>query len=70
MPKYNNSFKSPTYLEETILDDSGATVGTVRLKPSSVLWKPANAQKFFSIPLDEFVTWISTPSTGATKTKS
>jgi hypothetical protein len=70
MPKYNNRFQSPTYLEETIQDENGTTVGSIRIKPSSVLWRPTNAQKFYAVSLDEFSTWITDPATGAKRTTS
>ena len=34
MPRYVNSFSSPTHIEEVILDNNGATIGTIRIKPS------------------------------------
>jgi hypothetical protein len=70
MPKYNNRFKSPTYLEEAIEDENGATVGSIRIKPSSVLWRPVNAQKFYAVSLDQFASWITDPATRATRTGS
>lgn len=70
MPKYNNRFKSPTYLEETIEDENGTIVGSIRVKPSSILWRPVNAQKFYAITLDEFARWITDPNTGANRTAS
>lgn len=69
MPKYVNSFASPSYIEETIVNDSGV-VGTIRIKPSGVLWKPKGAQKYFAVPVDDFAAWITSPATGASKTKS
>ncbi len=34
MPDYKNKFKSPTYIEETILDGStGKIIGTIKIKP-------------------------------------
>lgn len=41
MPDYNNRFREPKYYQMTIVnDDNGAMVGTLRVKPSGVLWKP------------------------------
>ena len=37
MPKYKNHFRAPAYVQETILDDNGAIVGTIRIKPSTIL---------------------------------
>lgn len=69
MPKYNNKFKSPSYREETI-ESEGVVVGTIRIKPSSVLWKPKNAQKYFSVPIERFAEWIQGPDAKARKTTS
>jgi hypothetical protein len=70
MPKYNNHFSSPDHMEETILNAKGEVVGTIRVKPSSVLWKPKGAQKYYSVSLDSFTTWISDPGTKARKVGS
>jgi hypothetical protein len=69
VPKYNNHFRSPDHIEETIVNDEGV-VGTIRVKPSSILWKPKGAQKYYSMPLDSFAAWISDPGTKARKTSS
>lgn len=70
LPKYNNSFKRTDYREETIVDENGAILGTVRLKPSSVLWKPTGAHKFYSVALNDFTAWITAVSTEAKRVKS
>ena len=70
MPKYNNSFRTPAFHEETIVNEDNAVVGTLRIKPSSILWKPKGAQKFLSVPLDKFAEWIADPATKARKTGS
>jgi len=70
MPEYVNSFRSPVYREEIIVDDEGRVLGTLRIKPSGILWKPANSPKFYSAPLDDFVAWITAPETKARKTSS
>ena len=69
MPKYKNSFKTSSYVQETVLDEHGKKLGTVRVKPVSVAWKPANQREFFTVPLATFTKWI-TSSKAATKTKS
>ncbi len=68
MAKYNNAFQGPKYIEETILDGEKNVIGRIRIKPSSVLWKPTNARKFYSIQLKKFSDWIQHPDTRATKT--
>ena len=70
MPKYNNSFTTPTHIEETILDADDKVIGTIRIKPVSVLWKPKGQQKFFAVDLETFTKWITDPNTGASKTKN
>ena len=66
MPIYNNEFTTSTYFQETIRDAStGETVGTIRIKPSSVLWKPKDQHEYYSVTLDAFAGWITSPSTGA-----
>ena len=69
MPRYLNQFASPTFIEETVLDQTGGVVGTVRLKPSSVLWRPLGQHKFYSVSLDAFAKWITDPKTKATRPK-
>ena len=69
MPKYNNKFSSPAYIEETIVNENGV-VGKLRIKPSSILWKPKGAQKYFSVSLDKFAAWVTDANTNARKTAS
>jgi len=70
MPKYNNSFTAPSHIEETVVDKNDKIVGTIRVKPSSVLWKPKGQQRFFCVSLADFAAWITNPTTGADKTSS
>ena len=70
MPKYNYEFQSPAYLEEGILDDTGKKIGTIRIKPVSVAWKPPNAREFLTVSIDDFVIWITSPKAKARRTKS
>lgn len=58
MPTYKNQFGRPSFYDHDILDDSGKKVGTVRVKPSTIAWKPSNKQKFHSVALAEFEKWI------------
>ena len=69
MPSYVNSFASPKYIEETIVNKSGV-VGVIRIKPSGVLWKPKGSQKFYSVSLAKFTEWITDGNTKAVLTKS
>jgi hypothetical protein len=70
MPKYMNQFARPVHYDHDILDENDKKVGTLRVKPTSVLWKPAHARKFFNVSLDRFADWISDPATKARQTKS
>lgn len=71
MPDYNNKFKSPANVTEIIVDaKSSVTIGTIRVKPSGVLWKPKGQQKFYSVNLAKFTDWITNATTGATRTGS
>lgn len=70
MPKYKNSFRGPEFIEQTIADENGEVLGTVRIKPSSVLWKPKGKHQFLSVPLLKFSEWITDPGTKARKTRS
>ena len=70
MPDYVNSFRAPIYHEEVIVDTEGKTIGTLRIKPSGVLWKPANSPKYYSAPLEDFIAWITDPGTRAKRTSS
>lgn len=58
MPKYTYSFASPKYREETIVDANGKVVGTVRLKPVSIAWRPANARRFYMVSIRTFTEWM------------
>jgi hypothetical protein len=67
MPEYKNRFASPNFLEETILGQEGNKIGAIRIKPSSVLWKPKGERQFYSVTLDDFADWITDPSTCAVR---
>ncbi len=70
MPKYTKQFARPDHYDHDILDDQDKKIGTLRVKPTGVHWKPVSAQKFFSVPLDKFTKWITDPNTQASRTKS
>jgi len=65
MPTYNNSFKSPVYIEHAIQDPYGELVGLLRVKPSGLLWKAKGKHSFRSINIDLFSAWIETKESGA-----
>ncbi len=70
MPRYKNQFQRPTHQDHHIRDANNKKIGTLRVKPTGVAWKPANKQKFYSVSLDDFTDWITKPSTGASQTSS
>ena len=69
MPKYKNAFRSPEFVEETIVGEDGEVLGTIRVKPSSILWKPKGKHKFLAVRLDRFVEWMTDPATKAREVK-
>lgn len=71
MSKFKNRFGSPNFLEETIIEKEGnKIIGVIRIKPSSVLWKPSGERQFYSITLDRFIGWITNPRTRGVVRKS
>jgi hypothetical protein len=45
-------------------------LGTLRVKPGGLLWKPKRQQKFYSVSLEQFEAWITNSATGAKRTGS
>ena len=71
MPVYRNEFAAPSYSEETIVDaGTRQVIGTVRIKPSSILWRPKGQQRYYAVTLDQFADWITKPATRARRTGS
>ena len=70
MPAFKNRFASPNFLEETIIEQAGSKIGVIRIKPSSVLWKPSGEHQFYSVTLDRFIGWITNPRTRGVVRKS
>jgi len=70
MPKYKNEFDRPHHIEQTILKRGGGIVGVIRIKPSSILWKPLGEHQYYCVGLDDFAKWITSPRVGADRTKS
>ena len=69
MPEYKNRLAAPAYIEQKIVSQDGEAVGTRRLKPSGLFWKPKGAQQFYRVSIDKFTVWITDPSTKAGRTK-
>lgn len=60
MPDYLKKFQEPDYYDHEIVtnDDKRSKIGTLRVKPVSILWKPKGAQRFRAASLEEFQTWM------------
>jgi hypothetical protein len=59
MPASVNKFLEPDHYDHQIgAADEGGKVGELRIKPSSILWKPKNGRKYFSVSLEVFAQWI------------
>lgn len=66
MPSSVNEFIQPTsYDHEIGKAGNGTKVGTVRIKASSILWKPKGAHSWHSVSLDEFAEWMKDKPTVA-----
>jgi hypothetical protein len=63
-----NRFRQPEHIELMIESNTGEFVGTIRIRPSTILWKPAKAQRFYKASLSRFSDWIS-ERPGAKKVK-
>jgi hypothetical protein len=70
MPDYKNRFMSQSFIEQGILDEKGAVIGYIRIKPSGVSWKSKGAQRYRAVNLQQFIDWITDPTTKATTPKS
>jgi hypothetical protein len=61
MPPSKYKFLEPDSYDFEIGDaTTGNKIGEIRIKPSSILWKPKGKQKYSAISLDEFAEWITT----------
>jgi len=49
-----NNFRPRKYEDHEIVDQNGKVVGHVRVKPSGILWAPANSRVWFGLSLKEF----------------
>jgi hypothetical protein len=59
MPTSVNKFAEPDHYDHEFADaNTNNKVGTLRVKPSSILWKPKNARKFHSVSLEDFELWM------------
>lgn len=72
MPSYINKLEQPQHLEAKVVGakPKRPLIGTIRVKPSTILWKPAGQQRFHAVSLDTFAEWITSPETEAERVKS
>ena len=49
-----NQFKPRKYEDHEIVDDTGAKVGDIRVKPSGILWSPKGSHDWYGIDLKAF----------------
>ena len=54
-----NRFRGPSFEEHQIEDEEGTLIGTLRIKPTGILWKKRDARKFKAVTLDVFAAWIT-----------
>jgi hypothetical protein len=53
-----NSFRPRKFEDFEIVIDDNKVVGHIRVKPSGVLWAPANAKVWYGVSLNEFATFM------------
>ena len=70
MPSYINNFRAPDHIEQVYEDADRDMIGTLRIKPSGLAWKPKGQHKFYSVNLDAFADWITSDEVKAKRTKS
>jgi hypothetical protein len=59
MPDAKYRFSEQESYDHKIVDaDDKTAIGQLRIKPSSILWKPKGHQKFYKVSLDRFREWI------------
>lgn len=49
-----NNFRPQKYHDHEIVDDQNRVVGHIRVKPSGVLWAPANSKVWYGVSLGQF----------------
>ena len=70
MPGYKNFIKGPAFTELTICGPDDSPIGTIRIKPSTVLWKAKGKTKYLAVKLEDFINWITDAHTKAREVKS
>lgn len=60
MPNSVNAFGEPECYDHQIYEKTTwKKVGELRIKPSTILWKPKGARKYSAVPLEDFAAWMS-----------
>jgi hypothetical protein len=54
----SNNFKPQKFVDHEIVDSDGEMVGTIRVKPSGILWSPRDGKKWRGITLDNFASFM------------
>jgi len=49
-------FKAPVSQDYTIMEGD-KVFGTLRVKPSTLMWKPKGAHSWFGVTIEEFGSW-------------
>lgn len=58
-----NSFTPRKFEDFEILDQNGAKVGEIRIKPSGILWAPKGSHKWFRVDLEAFADFMTQKGT-------
>lgn len=53
-----NSFKLKKFEDHEIVDENKKIVGHIRVKPSGILWSPADGKRWYGISLAEFSAYL------------
>ncbi|MCX7092025.1 MAG: hypothetical protein NTY50_01050 [Methylobacter sp.] len=62
-----NSFRPHKFEDHEIVDGDNKVVGHIRVKPSGILWSPANGRDWHGISLSQFANYME--AHGKKKTK-
>lgn len=62
-----NSFRPRKFEDHEIVNGDNRVVGHIRVKPSGVLWAPANSKVWYGVSLSEFAKFME--EWGTTQTK-
>jgi hypothetical protein len=53
-----NVFEQPKFVDHVIMDETGAKVGEIRVKPSGILWSPKGSHKWHRVDLETFADFM------------